>query len=185
MMAVAAALALGDQIVLARVDVKVEFDKTFNFTPVQTWAWNPAGPGEVKMARSQYDDPDAMKRKAEPVIVSAMATETASRGLRLATSAPDLTATYYLLLTTNMATQEMGQFLPATVAWGIPPFAPATQSLTVMNRGSLVLDFSAGGTVVWRGVAQANVQTDADDKRREKLIREGVRDLLKKYPPGR
>ena len=107
-----------------------------------------------------------------------MATETASRGLRLATSAPDLTATYYLLLTTNMSTQEMGQFLPATVAWGIPPFAPATQSLTVMNRGSLVLDFSAGGKVVWRGVAQANIQTDADDKRREKLLREGVRDLL-------
>ncbi len=185
MMAVAMALALGDQVMLARVDVRVEFDKNFDFKPVQTWGWNPAGPGEIKMARSQYDDPDVMKRKAEPLILSAMATETASRGLRLATSAPDLTATYYLLLTTNMSTQEMGQFLPATVAWGIPPFAPATQSLTVMNRGSLVLDFSAGGTVVWRGVAQANVQTDADDKRREKLLREGVRDLLKKYPPQR
>ena len=185
MMAVAMALALGDQVMLARVDVRVEFDKNFDFKPVQTWGWNPAGPGEIKMARSQYDDPDVMKRKAEPLILSAMATETASRGLRLATSAPDLTATYYLLLTTIMSTQEKGQFLPATVAWGIPPFAPATQSLTVMNRGSLVLDFSAGGTVVWRGVAQANVQTDADDKRREKLLREGVRDLLKKYPPQR
>ena len=183
--AVALALALGDQVMLARVDVRVEFDKTFDFKPVQTWGWNPAGPGEIKMARSKYDDPDAMKSKAEPWIVSAMATETASRGLRLATAAPDLTATYYLLLTTNMSTQEMGQFLPSTVAWGIPPFAPATQSFTVMNRGSLVLDFSAGGKVVWRGVAQANVQTDADDKRREKLLREGVRDLLKKYPPGR
>ena len=181
----AVALALGDQRVLARVDVRVEFDKTFDFKSVQTWGWNPAGPGEVKMARSQYDDADAIKRKAEPLIVSAMATETASRGLRQATSAPDLTATYYLLLTTNMSTQEMGQFLPSTVAWGLPPFAPATQSFTVMNRGSLVLDFSAGGTVVWRGVAQANIQTDADEKRREKLLREGVRDLLKKYPPGR
>ena len=119
-MAVAMALALGDQVMLARVDVRVEFDKTFDFKPVQTWGWNPAGPGEIKMARSQYDDPDAMKRKAEPLILSAMATETASRGLRLATSAPDLTATYYLLLTTNMSTQEMGQFLPATVAWGHP-----------------------------------------------------------------
>ena len=184
-MAVAMALALGDPVVLARVDVKVEFDKTFDFTKVQSWGWNPAGPGEVKMARTAQDDPEAMKRKAEPWILSAMATETAGRGLRLATSAPDLTATYYLLLTTNMSSQTMGQFLPATVAWGIPPFAPATQSFTVMNRGSLVLDLSAGGTVVWRGVAQANIQTDADDKRREKLLREGVRDLLKKYPPGR
>ena len=31
MMAAAMALALGDHIVLARVDVKVEFDKTFDF----------------------------------------------------------------------------------------------------------------------------------------------------------
>ena len=183
--AVAMALALGDHVMLARVDVRVEFDKTFDFKPVQTWGWNPAGPGEIKMARSKYDDPDAMKLKAEPWILSAMATESARRGLRLETAAPDLTAKYYLLLTTNMATQEMGQFLPAVAAWGLPPFAPATQSFTVMNRGSLVLDFSAGGKVVWRGVAQANIQTDANDERREKLIREGVRDLLKKYPPGR
>ena len=182
--AVAMALALGDHVMLARVDVRVEFDKTFDFKPVQTWGWSPAGPGEVKMARSKYDDPDAMKLKAEPWILSAMATESARRGLRLETAAPDLTARYYLLLTTNMSTQTMGQFLPTTTEWGLPPFAPATQSFTVMNRGSLVLDFSAGGKVVWRGVAQANIQTDANDERREKLIREGVRDLLKKYPPG-
>ena len=69
-MAVAMALALGDQVMLARVDVRVEFDKTFDFKPVQTWGWNPAGPGEIKMARSQYDDPDAMKRKAEPLILA-------------------------------------------------------------------------------------------------------------------
>ena len=185
MMAVALALALGDHVVLARVDVKVEFDKTFDFKPMQTWGWNPAGPGEVKMARTAQDDPEAMKRKAEPSILSAMATETTRRGLRPATAAPDLTATYYLLLTTNMSTQTMGQFLPTTVEWGLPPFAPATQSFTVMNRGSFVLDPSAGGTVVWRGVAQANIQTDADDKRREKLVREAVKDLLNKYPPGR
>ena len=53
----------------------------------------------------------------------------------------------------------------------------------MMNRGSLVLDLSAKGAVVWRGVAQANISFDADEKKRESLIREGVRDLLKRYPP--
>ena len=52
-----------------------------------------------------------------------------------------------------------------------------------MNQGSLVLDLSAKGTVVWRGVAQANIKIDADDKKREALLREGVRDLLRRYPP--
>ena len=58
-----------------------------------------------------------------------------------------------------------------------------TQSLTMMNRGSLVIDLSAKGAVVWRGVAQANVKFDADQNKRETLIREAVRDLLKRYPP--
>jgi hypothetical protein len=53
----------------------------------------------------------------------------------------------------------------------------------MMNKGSLVLDLAAGGNVVWRGVAEANIAFDADDKKREKLLREGVRDLLKRFPP--
>jgi hypothetical protein len=53
----------------------------------------------------------------------------------------------------------------------------------MMNKGSLVLDLSSGGNVVWRGVAEANIAFDADDKKREKLLREGVRDLLKRFPP--
>jgi hypothetical protein len=52
-----------------------------------------------------------------------------------------------------------------------------------MNHGSLVLDLSAKDAVVWRGVAQAKISFDIDDKKREALLREGVRDLLKRYPP--
>ncbi|HVH27678.1 MAG TPA: DUF4136 domain-containing protein [Vicinamibacterales bacterium] len=167
------------------VDVRVEFDKKFDFTPVRTWAWNPKGPGDVKMARSSGDDAEAARRRAEPLIVDAVNTEMTRRGLMVATAEPDLTVTYFLLLTTNMTAQTLGQFLPATTAWGIPPFAPATQSLQVMNQGSLVLDLNAKETIVWRGVAQAQIKMDADDKRREALIRESVRDLLERYPARR
>ena len=52
-----------------------------------------------------------------------------------------------------------------------------------MNQGSLVLDLSAHRAVVWRGVAQAQDQSRIDDKKREALVREAVRDLLKRYPP--
>ena len=34
-----------------------------------------------------------------------------------------------------------------------------------------------------RGVAQARVAFEADDKKREAILREGVRDLLRRYPP--
>jgi hypothetical protein len=169
----------------ARVDVKVEFDKAFDFNGAHTWAWNPAGPGEVRMARTAEDDPEAMRARAEPVIVEAVTSELSRRGLQPATATPDLVVTYYLLLTIGTSAQTLGQFLPATPEWGLPPFAPATQSLEIMNNGSLVLDLSAEGRVLWRGVAQAKIKIDSDDKTREALIREAVRDLLRRYPPKR
>ena len=178
-----ACLAVTAQAALARVDVKVEHDKAFNFKAVQSWGWNATGPGEVKMARTKDDDPEAMTARVQPTIVDAVQTEMSGRGLQRIETAPDLVLTYYLLLTTNMSTQTMGQFLPATVAWGLPPFAQSTQSLEMVNRGSLVLDLSAKGTVVWRGVAQAQIKMDTDEKKRQALLREGVRDLLRRYPP--
>ena len=69
------------------------------------------------------------------------------------------------------------------MSWGLPLFPQATQSLKVLNQGALVIDLSANGTVVWRGVAQAEIKMDTDFKKREALLREGVRDLLKRYPP--
>jgi hypothetical protein len=176
-------IALTLHVTLEGVDVRVEHDKAFDFRPMKTWAWNPKGAGDVIMARTKDDDPAAMKQRFEPVILDAVMTEMTRRSLQQATSEPDLMVTYYVLLTTNMSSQTMGQFLPATVMWGIPPFAPATQSLKVMNQGSLVLDLSAKGTVVWRGLAEAKIEIGTDIKKREALLREGVRDLLRRYPP--
>lgn len=175
---------LGVATVSAKLDVKVEHDKTFDFKPVKTWAWD-KDPGGVRMARTALDDPEAMRKKAEPIIYDAVATEMKARGLEQATGTPDVNVTYYLLLSTNLSAQTMGQFLPATTAWGLPPFPPATQALKMMNTGSLVLDLGANGKVVWRGVAQAKLKIDADNKQRESLLREAVRDMLRRFPPGR
>ena len=164
------------------VDVRVEFDKAFDFKSVKTWAWNPKGPGDVKMARTADDDPEVVRKRAEPIILEAMASEMGKRGLQQNADQPQLIVTYYLLLTTSASSQTMGDFLPATTAWGLPPFAPATQSLQVMNRGSLVVDLSSKGTVVWRGMAQTNYKMDANEKQREALLRESVRDLVRRYP---
>ena len=69
--------------------------------------------------------------------------------------------------------------------WGVPPYAPATQSLEMMNHGSLVLDITAKDVIVWRGVADAKIKRETENVKREKLIREAVRDLLKDFPPKR
>ena len=181
-----AAIVLLSPNALARVDVHIDFDKAFDFTKVKTWAWSQSGYGDVKMARTQQDDPEVARKAAEPIIVESVAAELGKRGLRSAdTSAapPDITVFYYLLLTNSFSAQTVGQFLPGTTAWAVPPFQASTQSLEVFNRGSLVLDLTAADHVVWRGVAQANIKMDVEWKKRETVIREAVRDLIRRYPP--
>lgn len=166
----------------ARLDVRVEFDKAFAFAAVRTWSWHPARRGDVKMARTADDDPERMRQKAEPWIVSAVEAAMARLEIEHVEDGGDLAITYYLLLSTSFSSQTMGQFLPSVPEWGLPPFPPATQSLKFMNRGSLVLDLSAAGAVVWRGLAQTNLQPDTGDNKRETVLREAVRDLLRRYP---
>ena len=182
-LAIATAMVLAIHVGLEGVDVNIEHDKAFDFSSARTFAWNPKGAGDVIIARTKDDDPAAMKKKAEPLILDAVTGELMRRGLQQAAAQPDLIVTYYLLLSTNMTTQTMGQFLPATTSWGYYLTAPATQSIKMMNQGALVLDLSVKDVVIWRGVAQARVAFEADDKKREAILREGVRDLFKRYPP--
>ena len=182
-MAVATTIVIAARVVvLAGVDVRAEFDKKYDFKSVRTWAWNPEGPGQVRMARTPDDDPEAMRKRAEPIIVDAVTAEMTRLGLKAGSYAPDVFVTYYLLLTIGANAQTLGQFVPSTPEWGLPPFAPATQSLTIMNQGSLVLDVRSKEAIVWRGVAQAKLNTDTDAKKREEVLRESVRDLLRRFP---
>jgi len=180
----AVALALALQITLEAIDVRVEQEKTFDFGTVRSWGWNATGAGAIMMARTAEDDPEAVRARAEPIILDAVKTAMMRTGLQEAAQ-PDLTMKYYLLLTTNMTAQTAGQFLPATAMWGLPPFAQSTQSLTVMHQGSLVIDLTSKGEVVWRGAAEAKIKIGTDERKQEAVLREAVRDLLKKYPTKR
>jgi len=177
-----AIVAAASMLAEARVDVRVAFDKTFDFKPVRTWGWHAEKKGEVMMARTQKDDPEAVRKRAEPLIIDAITTEFAKLKIQPSAADPQVTVTYFLLLTSSTSAQTVGQFLPATLEWGLPPFDAATQSLKLMNRGSLVIDLNAKGKIIWRGVADAKVDPYASDTDREKTLREAVRDLLKKYP---
>jgi hypothetical protein len=164
------------------VKVRVEFDKMFDFSQLRTWAWD-ANAGQVVLARTREDDPDAFKKRAEPVILDAVNMEMPRRGLKPATGTPDVTLIYYLLLTVGSSAQTLGQFLPSTAQWGLPYFAPSTTSLSVIQQGSLVLDVSANGRLVWRGIGEAEIDPGIDEKKRTALLREGVQDILRRFPP--
>ena len=169
----------------AAVKVKTQFTKSFDFSKAKTWSWHDGGPGEVKMARTADDDPEVVRQRAEPVILEAVAAALPKRGLTAtAAGAPaDLQIKYYVLITIGTDAQVIGQFLPAVAAWGLPPFGAATQSYTVIEQGSLVIDISANKEVVWRGIGQAQLKPGQTQEKRAALVREAVQEILKHYPP--
>jgi len=171
----------------AGVKVRSEYDKSFDFRGLTTWAWHPEGAGDVRMAVTADDNPAAVKERFEPVIVDAVQKEMAGRGLTIADApgTPQLYVNYYVLISTNQSRQTMGQFLPTVPEWGIPPFSyGATQSLKVFEEGSLVLDVTSVKTrqLIWRGMAVAELQRKSAPEDRDIRLRSAIADVLKKFP---
>ncbi len=171
----------------AKIKVKAEPDPNYDFAAVKTWAWDPDG-GEVLMARTAHDDPAPLKAFVDPRIRKYVGEALAKIGRTEATTGqPDLQFHYYVLVTIQSNEQYIGQFLPSTPYWGLPPFDAGTSSLEVVTKGSLVLDAMTPGQagkrdVVWRGIAQSTVEdTDKQDVRDARL-REATAQLIKKFP---
>jgi hypothetical protein len=184
--AIGVALAVWPLALYAGVKVKVAHEPEFAFAAARTWSWHPDGPGVFRMVVTANDDVAPVKARFAPILEQAIPEELGKRGLHPATAAPpDLYVTYYALITAGTQTQTMGQFLPSFAQWGIPMFPPATQSLRVIEQGSLVIDLISPGekATVWRGAAQAELHQDKPDEERNRRLREAVRELLRKYPP--
>jgi len=170
----------------AKITVRAEQDPDYDFATVKTWAWDQDA-GEVIMARTANDDPAPLKARVDPRIRQHVQAEMAKKGLTEATSAPDVQLHYYVLVTINTSGHTMGQFLPAVPYWGLPPFAPATTSLNIVTKGSLILDAMLPGSVgdrrvIWRGVAQSTVSEGDSDATRESRLREATSELIKRFP---
>jgi hypothetical protein len=172
----------------AKIKVRAQGDKTYDFAAVRTWDWDQPTPGKVIALRTQDDDPEALRQRFESTVMEAFTSQMQQRGLtRGSPSPPDLKATYYLIVKFSSSAQEMGQFLPATTFWGLPPFAQATTSFKVIQEGSLVLDLAspARESVVWRGIAETEIELSKTDDERKARIRDAARMILEKFPKKR
>jgi len=185
--AILAVVVAATMAVDAKIKVKAQFDKTFKFQGLKTYAWDPTGVGDVKILQADpARKPEALKAQWEPVILSSIEQTLASRGF---TKGPigtaDLKVYYYVLIGAGTNAQVMGQFLPAVPQWGIPPFDASTSALEVYPQGTLIVDLSspAAQAMVWRGSAQTEVDFQASDATREKRIRESIQEMFKKFPP--
>lgn len=184
----AALVVLATTLVVAdRPKISANVDESFSFAGPFTYAWT-TPTGELKMLQVAEQDPDRWRRLWDPTIVSSVDRELKARAF---TAAPkesaDFIATYYILIGPNIASQKMGQFLAPTMEWGLPPFKGVAQSYDVAEQGSLVIDLYSQERklVVWRGVAQANIDLRRSDAERSKNISKLITDVFKKYPGKR
>ena len=184
--AVVGILALAAAVVQAGVKVRAEFDKDYDFSKVRTFGWDAAGAGEVKLLMKEGGDPEQIRARWEPTIKDAVERELTKRGLVPATTGtPDIVMHYYFLSGPNSESQFRGQFVGAVPPWGLPDFEMTTTSFKIFEQGTLVLDFIDGPKrqIVWRGVAEAEVNRQNSPAKRDQRLREAVGELLKKYPP--
>jgi hypothetical protein len=165
------------------VKIRIDSSKTFDFKSAKTWSWYPERPGDVLMARTADDDPEIVKKRAEPIIFEAVSGELAKKGLKQSPSDGDLVVKYYLLVTIGSSAQYIGQFVPSVPEWGLPPMAGATQALRMIEQGSFVVDIRSKDDIVWRGVAVAEIKPDQPPEKRAALIREAARKLFERFPP--
>jgi hypothetical protein len=180
-LAVALAAALS-----ARVKVTTGFEPGTDFSQLKIFAWPDDGPGQMKMALTKDDDPEVLRARFEPVIVSAVEQELTKKGFRKAAAGerPDFLVAYFGLVSVSTSGQTLGQFLPGSVAWGLPPFDAVATSLKIYEKGSLVLDvMTPAKQPMWRAVAQAEVHRDYPAAKRDKNLRDVIADIVKKFPP--
>ncbi len=179
---VAAATAV---LVAGGIKISTQYDKEFKFAGLTTYAWHPSGAGDVKLLQAS-GDAENIQRRLEPIVVQAVDDGLKQRGLtKDASLQPAFYVNYYALIGPANEAQVMGQFLPAVTNWGIPPFPAATQSLKNYEKGSLILDISSVklNSVVWRGIAEAEIDFQKTDAQRQQRIVEAVQGMLKKFPP--
>jgi hypothetical protein len=169
-----------------KVKIRTQADKTFSLKNLRTWDWHADGAGEVKLMTTAMDMERSKQVHAtlDPIITKAIEKELSARGFERKPGGADFIVNYYVLTVPGTASNQMGQFLPSVAEYGLPPIPQATTMLRAFERGSLVLDVTspAKKSVVWRGIAETEVDRELPDDVRRARLEKAIQDIVKKLP---
>jgi hypothetical protein len=142
-------------------DIKVNYDWQADFTRYKTWRWRKGTPAP---------DPVADKRLRE-----AIESRLAARGLTRVESRGDLDVVYRVAAENKIGVENLG--------YKQPFFEGRATRIRHLRMGTLVLDMidASSGKVVWRGEAYDATTTALSDL--ERMIDEGIAQLLQDFPP--
>ena len=178
-------MAAGTSFEAKKIKIQTQVDDRFSFEGLRGWTWSPDGTGQVKMATTANADPEALRQRVDPVIVPLVEQELSKKGFTKSAEKPDLIVNYYVLVTVGQSSQYMGQFVGSIPQWGLPPFEGSTTALRAFPVGTLLIDMVSPSekAVVWRGVAQAELDLERPQEERRQRLEQAVREVLAKFPP--
>ncbi len=147
-------------------DVTYDYNSSADFASPETYAWVPGTNLEDEINHSR--------------IVAAVDAQLAAKGLRKVETSvnADLLVAYHVGVNKDLeVTGSYAGYRPGR--WG----SARVQEVMV---GMLVVDIidPKTETVIWRGVATKDLDTDAKPEKREKNINKAAEKLFKNYPPA-
>jgi hypothetical protein len=172
----------------AGVKVKTDYDRSADFAALRSYAWLPAPPYRTQVSPDVQDRFLARETLDAP-IRAAVDRVFAAKGLKPAPegSPADCYVVYYAAFGTQIAASILGEYYAYITGWGGPLSPMPTQSLQVIEEGTVVVDVlnREKKVAIWRGTATGTVDRDQTDQQRLRRINEAVDKMFKKFPPGK
>ena len=142
-------------------EIKVNYDRQADFTRFKNWRWRKGTPAPDPVADKQLRD--------------AIESRLAARGLSRVESRGDLEVVYHAAAENKIGVEKLG--------YKQPDFEAQATRIRYLSVGTLVLDMidASSGKVVWRGEAQD--ATTPAPRAIERMIDEGIAQLLQDFPP--
>ena len=165
--------------------VTYDYDPGADFSTYRTFDWV-AGPQEPT------GDPRIDNQLTDIRIRMTVESQLTLKGYRrVASEKPDFYVSYYASLKDLLNMSSISHYAGFGVGerpgygGGWPAGSRTVTDVQSYKEGTLILDVVDGGTdrLVWRGIAQAEVDPSRDPKERQERIRKAVRDMLTHFPP--
>ena len=149
-------------------DVTYDYDNSFDFTKVRTYAWVEGAPVEDELNHRR--------------IVEAIEAQLAARQLRATgEGAPDVSVSYCARFDKTLRIDGFG------TGWGGPRWGgmrSVTAYVGEVLGGAIVVEMKDARTakIVWRGMVRKEIDMEASPDKRDKHIGRAVERLFRTYP---
>jgi len=167
--------------------IKVEARReNVDFSTIKTYVWLPSPPPRMDgVAPGVMRDPVAVQKELEPTILATADKELAAHGwTRMDGPGADVQVVYYLAHGVGFNASNVGEYYQYATGYAliVSPLIAPTESVKVMEEGTLIIDVVQDRKAIWRGTASTTINRDHSDEKRIQTVMDAVKKLIDKLP---